>query len=260
MQLDPDKEAYFVLLSDIYQDMNKYEDALDLLRRMSEREQPSSPALVKLAKLEMAFDNHRKATRQINRAIEAEPDNPEAWFIKGYIYEEQNNTEEAIKHYLRAIDKDADFVDPFINLGILYSDRGNDRAIDYFNGALNISPENVNALYLLAMYYQQQEMFEKAESTYQNIISFNPDYPHSYFNIGYIALVHQEDYEKAIAYMDKAIEVQPAFYQAYYNRGYAHELSGKYQQARDDYRKALQIMPNYEKAVEGMNRLDNKIY
>ncbi|MFW5975055.1 MAG: tetratricopeptide repeat protein, partial [Bacteroidota bacterium] len=229
------------------------------LRKVAERKNVSSETLVKLAKLEMAFENTNKATRQINRAIEAEPDNASAWFIKGYIYEEQNKMEEAIKHYTISIEKDADFVEPYINLGILYSDRGNPMAADYFNGALNIDPNNVNAMYLLGLHYQEQERYDKAVSAYQNIISVNPDYPHSYYNIGYIALVYQDDYDKAIEYMQKAIDAQPAFYRAYYNLGYAYELKGNYQKAREAYKKALEIMPNFENAVEGMNRLDQLI-
>lgn len=259
MQLDGNEEEYFVLLSDIYQEQEKYEDALDILRRVAEKEEVSSGALVKLAKLEMAFENTNKATRQINRAIKADPENAFAWFIKGYIYEEQDQIEEAIKHYTISIDKDADFVEPYINLGILYSDRGSAMAADYFNGALNIEPDNVNAMYLLGLHYQEQEKYDKAVSSYQNIIAVNPDYPHSYYNIGYIALVYQENYDKAIEYMNKAIEVQPAFYRAYYNLGYAHELKGDYQKAREAYKKSLQIMPNFEKAVAGMNRLDRLI-
>lgn len=259
MQLDGNEEEYFVLLSDIYQEQEKYEDALDVLRRVAEKSNVSSDALIKLAKLEMAFENEKKATRQINRAIEADPENAFAWFIKGYIYEEQGRIEDAIKHYTISIDKDADFVEPYINLGILYSDRGSAMAADYFNGALNIEPNNVNAMYLLGLHYQDQEKFDKAVSSYQNIISVNPDYPHAYYNIGYIALVYQEDYDKAIEYMNKAIEVQPAFYRAYYNLGYAYELQGDYQKAREAYKKSLQIMPNFEKAVEGMNRLDQLI-
>lgn len=259
MQLDGNEEEYFVLLSDIYQEQEKYEDALDVLRRVAEKEEVSSGALVKLAKLEMAFENTNKATRQINRAIKADPENAFAWFIKGYIYEEQDQIEEAIKHYTISIDKDSDFVEPYINLGILYSDRGRAMAADYFNGALNIEPDNVNAMYLLGLHYQEQEKYDKAVSSYQNIIAVNPDYPHSYYNIGYIALVYQENYGKAIEYMNKAIEVQPAFYRAYYNLGYAHELKGDYQKAREAYKKSLQIMPNFEKAVAGMNRLDRLI-
>ncbi len=259
MQLDGDEEEHFVLLSDIYQEQEKFEDARDVLRRVAERNNVNSESLVKLAKLEMAFENDNKATRQINRAIKADPDNAYAWFIKGYIYEEQGKMEDAIKHYTISIEKDADFVEPYINLGILYSDRGSAMAADYFSGALNIDPNNVNAMYLLGLHYQEQEKYDKAVSSYQNIIAANPDYPHSYYNIGYIALVHQEDYDKAIEFMNKAIEVQPAFYRAYYNLGYAYELKGNYQKAREAYKKSLQIMPNFEKAVEGMNRLDQLI-
>jgi tetratricopeptide (TPR) repeat protein len=41
----------------------------------------------------------------------------------------------------------------------------------------------------------------------------------------------------------------------YYNRGFSYELMGKFKMAELDYRKALEILPNYDLAVQGLNEV-----
>jgi len=132
--------------------------------------------------------------------------------------------------------------------------------VDFYNGALNMNPDDVSTLYQLAIYYQEHEKLDKAMNTYRNILAVDSTHAKSYYNMGFLKLVYAEKYDEAINYFTKAISHEPRFYQAYYNRGYAYELKEKYQQARSDYQRSLKLKPNYEKAVEGMNRLDNVIY
>ena len=58
-------------------------------------------------------------------------------------------------------------------------------------------------------------------------------------------------------FFDESIKKDPEYFEAYYNRGYAYELSGDYRKAYEDYQKSLKIKVNYDKAIEGLNRLDN---
>ncbi len=259
MQIESGNPEHLVLLTDIYQQMNKFEDARDVLRRVVDNDSKNLAALVRLSKLELAYKNYKEATKYINRAISLKPGMAKAWFIKGYINEEQQDTAAAIANYQEAITRDPSFKDPFLKVGILMSEQGNPMAVDYFNSALNIDPEDLSTMYLLGLHYQENGQYGKAEETYNNIISLDSAYPHAYYNIGYMALVYEEDYEKAIDFMTRAINHKKNYYQAYYNRGYAHELTGELQDARKDYQRSLEIFPNYEKAVEGMNRLDNLI-
>jgi tetratricopeptide (TPR) repeat protein len=49
-------------------------------------------------------------------------------------------------------------------LGILYSIHDNPMAIEYLNTALQIEPSNTNTLYALALFYQNRNDYEDAES------------------------------------------------------------------------------------------------
>ena len=60
----------------------------------------------------------------------------------------------------------------------------------------------------------------------------------------------------AIESFSKCIELKSNYFQAYHNRGFAYEQKKNYVLARQDYQKALQILPNYQLSVDALNRLD----
>ncbi len=260
IRLEPDKDRHLILLSEIYEAMNKFKDAKGVLTRVANRNQKNLEANLKLSRLELAYKNYQQAIIRANRALDIDPENAEAFYLKGYIYQEQGDTVKAIDHYMRSVDKNPQFQDPYLQLGNIFADKGDTRAVDFYNGALNMNPDDVQTMYLLAIYYQGQEKLDKAMRTYRNILAVDSTHAKSYYNIGYLKMIYAEDFDEAIKFFDKAIDHQPGFYQAYYNRGYTYELKEKYQQARADYQYALKLKPNYDKAVEGMNRLDNVIY
>ena len=129
-------------------------------------------------------------------------------------------------------------------------------AADYLRNALNIKPDSKEALYLLGMFYQENGQYEKAIDTYAILGKLDTTYRNAPYNTGYIYLVYLNDYKKAIVYFSQAIQRDPEYAEAFYNRGYAYELSGKYQEAYADYKMTLKLKDNYEKAIEGLNRID----
>ena len=63
-------------------------------------------------------------------------------------------------------------------------------------------------------------------------------------------------FETAVDYFTKTIEINAEYTEAYYNRGFAYELLKDAPNARKDYQKTLELFPNYELAIDGMNRVE----
>jgi Flp pilus assembly protein TadD len=94
-----------------------------------------------------------------------------------------------------------------LNQGIAFGKEGQyDRAIAYFNKALDINPRDAE----------------------------------TYYNRG---VAHDElgQYDKAIADYTKAIEINPNLAEAYNNRGIAHYEKGKYDMACSDWKRACEL-------------------
>jgi tetratricopeptide (TPR) repeat protein len=66
------------------------------------------------------------------------------------------------------------------------------------------------------------------------------------------------DFNKAITYFNQAVGLDDRYAEAFMNRGYCYEMLKDFGNAKADYEMVLKLIPNYEKAIEGMNRLDRK--
>ena len=55
----------------------------------------------------------------------------------------------------------------------------------------------------------------------------------------------------------KTIEINPEYIDAVYNRGFAYELLKDIKNSQMDYNRALELSPNYELAIEGLNRIED---
>ena len=135
-------------------------------------------------------------------------------------------------------------------MGLLYSELEN---------ALEVRPNDKDALYSKAMYEQEHDMLNEAMASYTQAIKAHPDFREAYYNMGFLHMYYLKLYRQGLNYFDQAVQVDPMYYQAYYNRGYSFELLGDINNAAKDYRKALSIKPDYNLAAQGLDRVMSDI-
>jgi len=258
IQIDEKNVDYYLTLSDIYLAMgqiNKCQNALDKALSLSPE---NAETYVKLSELNLYLKNFDLTLQNANRAIEIQELTPKAFFIKGFAYKEAGDSTKAVRNFLKTIEIEPEYYDAYMQLGLMFSNRKNKVAIDYFNSALNIKPKSIETFYALGMYQQENGNPDEAIKAYKSIIAIDPKYKEAYYNIGYVYLEYKENYKEAIKSFTDAITVNKDYAEAYYNRGYTYELMKNFDKAKSDYKMALQIRTNYQKAIEGMNRLDKK--
>jgi tetratricopeptide (TPR) repeat protein len=249
---------YFVTLADIYLAMGRIPNCLEALKKAEEIDPANNDALLELAEVYLILRDYKATFDYTGKALDRDRINPVAYFIRGYAYMEQGDTALAIKSFQAAADQDQDYYNAYVELGILYAALKNPVATGYFQSAIRINPNKAEAYYLLGMAYQEQEIIPKAIETYNQLLVIDPDYKEAHYNLGYIHLVYVQDFNLAIKYFDKAVALDPKYTDAYFNRGYSYELAEDFSNARKDYQKALEVTPNYERAILGLNRLDEK--
>lgn len=258
LQIDPKNSSYLRTLSDIYFSMGKVEKCRETLFKAMEINPTDNEAILKFSELLFYLKEYQKVLDYTSKALKNDENIAKAYFIKGMTFKEIGDTVKAVKSFQIAVEKNQDYYDAYMQLGLLFSIANNPLAIDYFNNALNINPKSIEAYYGLAMFYQENEQEKKAIDIYKNIIKLDPKDKRPYYNIGYINLVYLKKYDEAITYFDEALKYDPAYSEAYYNRGLANELSGNKKSAISDYKKALEIKTNYDKAIKALNRLEGK--
>lgn len=256
ISIDPRKCEYYITLSDTYLVMGQPDNSRDALIRARELDHENTTALLKLAKLYLIVKDYKTCYTTVDELLSLDHNNAQAHYTRAIGLLEQGDTNHAVGDLLKAVDKNQEFYEAYVELGELFSIRKDRIAETYLKNALNLRPDSKETLYMLGMLYQETGQYEKAISTYTNLARIDTSFRDAPYNIGYICLVYLKDFKRSIRFFDEALKKDPEYYQAYYNRGYAHELAGDYALARADYKQSLKILVNYDKAVEGLNRLD----
>lgn len=256
ISLDARKADYYITLSDIYLLMGQPQNSREALIKATGIDPKDKGALLKLAKLYLIVKDYPNCYATVKQLLEIDNGNAFAYYTRAIGLLEQGDTIHAVDDLRQAVDKNQEFYEAYIQLGELYSIKRDPLAALYLQNALNIRPQSKEALYMLGLFYQENGQYEKAIATYHNLAKVDTSFREVPYNIGYIHLVYLKDFHLAITYFTESLQKDPEYYQAYYNRGYAYELSGDYKKALADYQKSLKIQVNYDKAIEGLNRLD----
>lgn len=254
--LDKTSSEFYILLSDIYLLMGQPQNCGEALDQALSIEPQNKAALLKKAKLNLIAQDYRKTFESIKKLLAIDKINPDAYYTRGIAFLEYGDTAAAVNDLLKAVEQNQQYYEAYVQLGELYALRKDPMAEMYFRNALNIRPKSKEALYMLGMYYQETEKFDKAIAVYQNFAQADTTVRNAPFNIGYIYLVYLKDFKKAASFFTLAIERDSTYFEAWYNRGLAYELMGDFDKAYKDYQVTLKIETNYPKAIEGLNRLD----
>ncbi|MBR1550203.1 MAG: tetratricopeptide repeat protein [Bacteroidales bacterium] len=255
LKSDPKNLEYLLLKSDIAFAGGNIEDSYRTLTEAEGIDPSNQDVLLKLGELTFYSRDYDRSLKYLSQVTERDPNSRTALFMKGFIYKEKGDTANAVQFFRRVCDKFPDYSPAFEQLGVLYASVNNPMAVEYLTTALNLDPSNTNSMYALALYYQERQELEPAETLYHQILDLNPNSADAWHNLGYIELFSYRDYARAIEYFTHAVEANSQYIEAYVNRGCAYELSGNAAMARADFENALAINNTYQPALEGLKRI-----
>lgn len=238
-----------------------YQDYLTCLRHEPE----NTDCLLKAAEIEMLLRNYSEALGHINTALRKDQYISNAYFMKGLIYAETGDTALAASSYQTATEVDPAYYEAYVALGHLYALADNDLAIEYYNTAIDLKPESVEALYNKAIFmqesgYRDHNRYTEALSLYDRIIEINPKIATPYYNKGfvyleYLSLSDESAYAEGEKWFTMALERRNDDFKAYYNRGLCRESLGNAGGAEEDYRMALKFDPQFDNAAKALQRV-----
>lgn len=251
--LNPD---YYVRLAEFYLRLGKSEIVNEVLQRGNRLIPNDKNILYNLGKLHFFIRDYKQALGYLNQAIKLDNYFAEAYFTRGLVYSESGNSKLAIENMQIATNRNPDYYDAYIQLGLMFAQKGDSLALQYYDNALNLLPDSYDAWYGKAMFYQENDNIDKAMELYTAMLdNISRDLPEIHFNMGYIQMMHYEDYLTAIQQFDTALVQYPLYIDAIYNQGYCYEALGNTNQAIQMYQKAVDNHPDYQLAIEGLQRL-----
>ena len=133
----------------------------------------------------------------------------------GVILRQIGKTKEAQNAYHKAIELNPDFPDAYYNLGNIFRDFRNFKAAEnFYRKAIKLNPDLENAHINLGVLLRDIGKLKEAELSIRQAINLNPDFPDSYYNLGLI-LKDLDKLPEAFEYYLKAIEVKPKLSKTY---------------------------------------------
>ncbi|MCX6287272.1 MAG: tetratricopeptide repeat protein [Bacteroidetes bacterium] len=256
LQIAEKKADYYLTLSDIYLMMGQPQNCEQSLLKAVSVDPKNISANLKLADLYLIVKDYKKVDQYVKEVLTLDKASTSARFTRAMAFLETGDTALAIGDLMDAVKLNQSFFDAYMLLGELFATHKDPLAAGYFTNALRIRPASKEALYNLGMFYQESGQYPKAIGTYEVLSRVDTTFRDAPYNIGYINLVYLQDFKAAVEYFTKAIKLDPEYAESWYNRGLSYEQLKEYQKAYDDYQKTLKLKVNYEKAIEGMNRLD----
>lgn len=219
----PDNVDYLLLKGDICLKNGNMDECYKVLQHAEEVSPENMEVMLKMGEITFDSKDYDRSLEYLSRVTKKDENNRAALFMKGFIYMEKGDTASAVQFFRRVCDIYPDYAPAFEQLGALYACRYEPLAIEYLNTAIQLEPSNTNTLYILAMFYQNTEQMENAESLYRQILDINPNSADAYHNLGWIELTYYQDYQRAIEFFDKALEINPEMENALINRELAQK-------------------------------------
>ncbi len=130
--------------------------------------------------------NLPSAMRELMKASELDPENPEINMALGLAYQARGDQGKAEEHFRHAIRKNPDYAEAHNNLGIVLSNLGRgDEAIREFEAAVSnvMYPTPERAYYNMGEEHRRRKNFAKAEESYRKAISLNDRYVDAYLRL-----------------------------------------------------------------------------
>ena len=258
LKIDSTNLDYLHLLADIYLDYYKSRLALETMEKAVALHPKSTLTKLKLSEFQLILKKHDAALRTLNQLLAEDPLNAEAFFMIGLVYKDQENYKAAIPYFQEAVENDPDLIDGWINLGQLYHALGNDKALQYYNTAIRIAPDNIQAYHSKANFLSDKERLSEAIQVYKIINRLDPQYEEAFFNAGLLYL-DLDSLEQAFDRFTITTNIDPVHVKGYYYRGVAAELNGQLDMAKENYEQAIKLNPDYTKAQEALAEVSQKL-
>lgn len=169
-----------------------------------------------------------------------------------------NNPEGAIQAYEEALKLHPDNAETLHSLAMLQRQCGQfSIGLQLLQKAIVVDPDRPDFFNDAGMIFQDRGDFEQAISFHKRALKIKPDFTAALLNLG-VAYKRLNKNEEALAAYEKVLTIQPEFPEAHNNIGNLFRLMGRNDEARIHLKKALELRPNYVDAAINLQEMDNE--
>lgn len=219
---------------------HRLELAFKVVETAHEQHPQNRQLSIKEAELLSLSDKHSEALDLLSKIEVLEGFNPDFHITRATIWSQMGSYQNAIKALHQALEcTSADLDVIYMNLSIEHQNLEEfETAITYLQKALEVNPNNEDALYELAYCYEITREYRDAVSYFSKLIDQVPYNGHVWFNLG-AAYQASGDLEKSLTAFDYVNVIDEEFHASYFNKANVLVRLERYEEAIDLYKKAL---------------------
>lgn len=213
--LKPDFTVAQTLLGEIYEDMERHEQAIAAYAEVAKNPVLSSSAEIQIAGNLDQLGRKDEAVKTVSDLVARQPKNFEALLALGNLQRGNERWTEAADAYTRAI----------AALGPDFGKR------------------QWTVLYFRGIAYERAGAWDKAEADFRKALEFEPDQPQVLNYLGYSLIEKKRNLDEALLMVRKAVELRPNDGYIVDSLGWAYYQLGDYEQAVQQLERAVELRP-----------------
>lgn len=250
-----DSENSYANLIALYLELKSFETAGEVLEKAIMRFPNSSLLRSKKALLYADTGEYYKAIENYTIAINLDNNNKTAWFNRSVAYYEIGENFKALNDLLQIIKMNQE-CDRVFNMiaRIYFLERKTDKALEYYDKALEVNKINKEAFYGKIDTYLILGEKDKARKLLDEFILKNENEDKVYYI--YSQITEERNIKEALKYIKKAINLSPSNYKYYSQKGYIEIAMNRREEALKSFKASLMINPTNDIMYHDMGMLN----
>ncbi|MEC7640869.1 MAG: tetratricopeptide repeat protein [Nitrospinota bacterium] len=222
--LDREHFKAYLGLGSIYNQMGRYDDAIEKYNQANEVWKLHRPGDYGLAKLNLGeiygnLGNFEKAIQESSLALISSPTLHKAHFNIGNAYQKLGDLEKAERSFLNCLGINSQFEKAQFNLAHLYqAEKEWYKSSSWFERYLQTKGPDAKAYFGIAWNYQQSEQWEQARKFYEKSIAIQPDYVNATINLANLHIKFKQ-FDKALVLLGNALKQEPKHFKVHVQMG-----------------------------------------
>jgi tetratricopeptide (TPR) repeat protein len=256
-----DKEEFEKNITDVLNSnwIKIYNDGVNTLKRAREEDtcQAVTDSLLKAECDSSAMQLYSSALQLFETSTMIIPDSSQGWINLGLIYYSIDSTEQALDAYQRAIKINPEDLSLLSNLfSIYFNTHEYDSAVEYGNKMLSLNLDNesrANVLYNMAFAYNSLDKIDSAVTYLKGVLEITPEAPDALYNLGAFLIRSGREIVDRINLLQDSVEANKAKYKPIMDSLNA-QLKEKYREAAGYFEKVVEIQPDNMDALDWLGR------
>lgn len=239
-------------------ELERFEEALECCNKSLEFNRGMAHAYKNKAKILCELSRYEEALGACEDALNISPKMSSAYAVKARIYNKISRSEEALKICNEAIENGTENEELYYEKGeACYSLEKMDEAIEAYEKAVEIN-ENLTEAYIgIGHSWYVKKDYNKAIEYYDKAIEQEPEKPDYYMYKADAYKVMKD--ERDIEWYTRGLEAGDMGGYLYFKRGRAYAAKDKYNEAIEDFKKAIEISPEQSQAYNELGRAYNEL-